>query len=151
MERFAMEMKTVTLATVKEVAPLFNAYREFYGQPSDLEKAEQFLKERLKKEESIIFLAYLDAQPVGFVQLFPIFSSVAMKKAFLLNDLFVAEHARKQGVAMRLIEECYAYCKNEDARYITLETATDNKQAQKLYEKLGMKIDQDVFHYIKYW
>jgi len=146
-----MEMKTVTLATVKEVAPLFNAYREFYGQPSDLEKAEQFLKERLKKEESIIFLAYLDAQPVGFVQLFPIFSSVAMKKAFLLNDLFVAEHARKQGVAMRLIEECYAYCKNEDARYITLETATDNKQAQKLYEKLGMKIDQDVFHFIKYW
>jgi len=83
MERFAMEMKTVTLATVKEVAPLFNAYREFYGQPSDLEKAEQFLKERLKKEESIIFLAYLDAQPVGFVQLYPIFSSVAMKKAYL--------------------------------------------------------------------
>jgi len=151
MERFAMEMKTVTLATVKEVVPLFNAYREFYNQPSDLEQAEQFLKERLQKEESIIFLAYLDAQPVGFVQLFPIFSSVAMKKAFLLNDLFVAEHARKQGVAMRLIEECYAYCKNEDARYITLETATDNKQAQKLYEKLGMKIDHDVFHYIKYW
>ena len=151
MERFAMEMKTVTLATVKEVVPLFNAYREFYNQPSDLEQAEQFLKERLQKEESIIFLAYLDAQPVGFVQLFPIFSSVAMKKAFLLNDLFVAEHARKQGVAMRLIEECYAYCKNEDARYITLETATDNKQAQKLYEKLGMKIDQDVFHFIKYW
>lgn len=151
MERFTMEMKTVTLATVKDVVPLFNAYREFYNQPSDLEQAEQFLKERLQKEESIIFLAYLDAQPVGFVQLFPIFSSVAMKKAFLLNDLFVAEHARKQGVAMRLIEECYAYCKNEDARYITLETATDNKQAQKLYEKLGMKIDQDVFHYIKYW
>lgn len=146
-----MEMKTVTLATVKEVVPLFNAYREFYKQPSDLEQAEQFLKERLQKEESIIFLAYLDAQPVGFVQLFPIFSSVAMKKAFLLNDLFVAEHARKQGVAMRLIEECYAYCKNEDARYLTLETATDNKQAQKLYEKLGMKIDQEVFHYIKYW
>lgn len=146
-----MEMKTVTLATVKEVVPLFNAYREFYNQPSDLEQAEQFLKERLQKEESIIFLAYLDAQPVGFVQLFPIFSSVAMKKAFLLNDLFVVEHARKQGVAMRLIEECYVYCKNEDARYITLETATDNKQAQKLYEKLGMKIDQDVFHYIKYW
>jgi len=146
-----MEMKTVTLATVKEVAPLFNAYREFYGQPSDLEKAEQFLKERLKKEESIIFLAYLDAQPVGFVQLYPIFSSVAMKKAYLLNDLFVTEHARKQGVAMRLIEECYAYCKNEDAHYITLETATDNIQAQKLYEKLGMKIDHDFFHYIKYW
>ncbi|MFF2176661.1 GNAT family N-acetyltransferase [Lysinibacillus sp. NPDC058147] len=146
-----MEIFTVTLATVGEVVPLFNAYREFYGQPSDLEQAEQFLMERLNKEESVIFLAYLDAQPVGFVQLYPIFSSVAMKKAFILNDLFVAEQARKQGVAQDLIEHCYSYCLQNDARYIALETATDNVRAQKLYEKLGMKIDNKVFHFIRYW
>ncbi|MFJ7183098.1 GNAT family N-acetyltransferase [Lysinibacillus xylanilyticus] len=146
-----MEICTVTLATVRDVVPLFNAYREFYGQPSDLGQAEQFLVERLKKEESTIFLAYLDAQPAGFVQLYPVFSSVAMKKAFILNDLFVAEHARKLGVAQSLIEQCYSYCLENDARYIGLETATDNVRAQKLYEKLGMKIDDGVFHYIKYW
>lgn len=146
-----MEICTVTVATVREVVPLFNAYREFYGQPSDLEQAEQFLMERVNKEESVIFLAYLDAQPVGFVQLYPIFSSVAMKKAFILNDLFVAEHARKQGVAQYLIEQCYSYCLQKDARYIALETATDNVPAQKLYEKLGMKIDNKVFHFIRYW
>ncbi|MFJ6208571.1 GNAT family N-acetyltransferase [Lysinibacillus sp. NPDC092081] len=146
-----MEICTVTLATVGDVVPLFNAYREFYGQPSDLEQAEQFLMERLNKEESVIFLAYLDAQPVGFVQLYPIFSSVAMKRAFILNDLFVAENARKQGIAHGLIEQCYSYCLQKDARYMGLETATDNVRAQKLYEKLGMKIDDGVFHYIKYW
>ncbi|MFJ8100033.1 GNAT family N-acetyltransferase [Lysinibacillus sp. NPDC096212] len=146
-----MEICPVTLATVGDVVPLFNAYREFYGQPSDLKQAEQFLKERLNKGESVIFLAYLDAQPVGFVQLYPIFSSVAMKKAFILNDLFVTEHARKQGVAQDLIEQCYSYCIQNDARYIGLETATDNVRAQKLYEKLGMKINDEVFHYIKYW
>ncbi|MGE7945526.1 GNAT family N-acetyltransferase [Lysinibacillus sp. NPDC093688] len=146
-----MEIRKVTLATVGEVVPLFNAYREFYGQQSDLEQAEQFLLERLNKEESVIFLAYLDERPVGFVQLYPTFSSVAMKKAFILNDLFVAEHARKHGVAQALMEQCYSYCLQKDARYITLETATDNVRAQKLYEKLGMKIDDGVFHYIKYW
>ncbi|MFB7158788.1 GNAT family N-acetyltransferase [Lysinibacillus sp. NPDC056232] len=146
-----MEIRKVTLATVGDVVPLFNAYREFYDQQSDLEQAEQFLLERLNKEESSIFLAYIDKQPVGFVQLFPTFSSVAMKKAFILNDLFVAEHARKQGVAQALIEQCYSYCVQKDARYIGLETATDNVRAQKLYERLGMKIDDGVFHYIKYW
>ena len=50
-----MEICTVTFATVGDVVPLFNAYREFYGQPSDLEQAEQFLLERLNKEESVIF------------------------------------------------------------------------------------------------
>lgn len=151
MGRESMDICTVTLATIGEVVPLFNAYREFYGQQSDLEQAEHFLTERLKKEESIIFLAYVTEQPVGFVQLYPIFSSVAMKKAFILNDLYVAEHARKQGVAQGLFEQCYSYCMKEDARYIALETATDNINAQKLYEKLGMHIDHGVFHYIKYW
>ncbi|MGE7693731.1 GNAT family N-acetyltransferase [Lysinibacillus sp. NPDC094177] len=146
-----MEICTVTLATVGDVVPLFNAYREFYGQQSDLKGAEYFLMERLNKQESVIFLAYLDEQPVSFIQLFPIFSSVAMKKAFILNDLFVVEHARKQGVAQSLIEQCYSYCLQNDARYIGLETAIDNVRAQKLYEKLGMKKDDGVFHYIKYW
>jgi len=146
-----MEIRKVTLATVGDVVPLFNAYREFYGQQSDLEQAEQFLLERLNKEESAIFLAYIDERPVGFVQLYPTFSSVAMKKAFILNDLFVVEYARKHGVAQALMEQCYSYCLQKDARYITLETATDNVRAQKLYEKLGMKIDDGVFHYIKYW
>ncbi|MEQ6353743.1 GNAT family N-acetyltransferase [Lysinibacillus sp. M3] len=146
-----MEICTVTIATVGDVLPLFNAYREFYGQQSDLERAKQFLLERLNKEESVIFLAYINAQPVGFVQLYPTFSSVAMKKAFILNDLFVAEHARKHGVAHALIEQCYSYCVRNDGRYLGLETATDNVRAQKLYEKLGMRIDNGVFHYIKYW
>lgn len=146
-----MKICTVTLATVGDVLPLFNAYREFYDQQSDLGQAKQFLLERLNKEESVIFLAYINEQPVGFVQLYPTFSSVAMKKAFILNDLFVAEHARKQGVAQALIEQCYSYCVQKDARYLGLETATNNVRAQKLYEKLGMRIDNGVFHYIKYW
>lgn len=146
-----MKISIVTKSTIGEVVPLFNAYREFYGQPSDEMKAEQFIQERVKKEESIIFLAYQEQEPVGFAQLFPIFSSVAMKRAFILNDLFVAQHVRKQGVAQALMEQCYAYCQQEDARYMMLETAKDNVNAQKLYEKLGMTIDESVYYYSIYW
>ncbi|MGN4127799.1 GNAT family N-acetyltransferase [Lysinibacillus sphaericus] len=146
-----MKICLLTAETMGDAVPLFNAYREFYEQPSDLKQAERFLTERLMTNESVLYLAYLDEQAVGFVQLYPTFSSVAMKKAYILNDLYVAEHARKQGVAQALIEQCYAFCEQHDARYITLETATSNIQAQKLYEKLGMKIDNEVLHYSKYW
>ncbi|MGY4795328.1 GNAT family N-acetyltransferase [Lysinibacillus fusiformis] len=146
-----MKISTVTQATIGEVVPLFNAYREFYGQPSDIQQAEQFIRERVERAESIIFLAYLEEGPVGFAQLFPVFSSVAMKRAFLLNDLFVAKQARKKGVAQALMEQCYAYCQQEEARYMMLETATDNVQAQKLYEKMGMTIDEKVYYYSIYW
>ncbi|MED4699777.1 GNAT family N-acetyltransferase [Lysinibacillus capsici] len=146
-----MKICKVTQETIGEVVPLFNAYREFYGQSSDLQQAEQFIQERVMGAESIIFLAYLEEEPVGFAQLFPVFSSVAMKRAFLLNDLFVAKQARKQGVAQALMEQCYSYCQQEDARYMMLETARDNVQAQKLYEKMGMTIDETVYYYSIYW
>jgi len=146
-----MKIRMVTQQTMGDVVPLFNAYREFYGQSSDLQQAEQFIQERVMGAESIIFLAYLEEEPVGFVQLFPVFSSVAMKRAFLLNDLFVANQARKQGVAQALMEQCYIYCQQEDARYMMLETARDNVQAQKLYEKMGMTIDETVYYYSIYW
>lgn len=146
-----MKIYKVTQQTIGEVVPLFNAYREFYGQSSDLQQAEQFIQERVMGAESIIFLAYLDEEPVGFAQLFPVFSSVAMKRAFLLNDLFVAKQARKQGVAQALMEQCFIYCQQEDARYMMLETARDNVQAQKLYEKMDMTIDETVYYYSIYW
>ncbi|MED3873927.1 GNAT family N-acetyltransferase [Lysinibacillus capsici] len=146
-----MKICMVTQQTMGDVVPLFNAYREFYGQSSDLQQAEQFIQERVMGAESIIFLAYLEEEPVGFAQLFPVFSSVAMKRAFLLNDLFVEKQARKQGVAQALMEQCYIYCQQEDARYMMLETARDNVQAQKLYEKMGMTIDDTVYYYSIYW
>ena len=146
-----MKICMVTQQTMGDVVPLFNAYREFYGQSSDLQQAEQFIQERVMGAESIIFLAYLEEEPVGFAQLFPVFSSVSMKRAFLLNDLFVANQARKQGVAQALMEQCYIYCQQEDARYMMLETARDNVQAQKLYEKMGMTIDDTVYYYSIYW
>lgn len=146
-----MKIYKVTQQTMGDVVPLFNAYREFYGQSSDLQQAEQFIQERVMGAESIIFLAYLEEEPVGFAQLFPVFSSVAMKRAFLLNDLFVAKQARKQGVAQALMEQCFIYCQQEDARYMMLETARDNVQAQKLYEKMGMTIDDTVYYYSIYW
>ena len=133
------------------VAPLFDAYRQFYGQQSDYSAAHRFITERLKASESVIFLATLegegDARAVGFVQLYPTFSSVSMKRVWILNDLYVSPEARKQGVGAALMESARQLAVSTVAKELILETAIDNHSAQRLYEKLGYKRDTDFHRY----
>lgn len=77
------------------IVSLFDAYRMFYRKPSDKEAAKQFLFERLKNRESIIFLALVDNEAVGFTQLYLSFSSVSMQPIYILNDLYVTKEYRK--------------------------------------------------------
>ena len=91
-----LDIKKVTKDDASSVALLFDAYRVFYNQKSDLPAAFDFLQQRLANNESAVFLAVMGGEPVGFVQLYPVFSSVQMKKSWILNDLFVAETARNR-------------------------------------------------------
>ncbi|MBD3106991.1 GNAT family N-acetyltransferase [Bacillus sp. AGMB 02131] len=146
-----MQILQATLQHLQEVALLFDQYRQFYNQPRDLEAAAAFLSARIEKNESIIFFAKIDEQTAGFIQLYPTFSSVNMQKAFILNDLYVEECFRGHGVGKALIEKCYSVCEQEQARYITLQTAPDNEMAKRLYEKMGMEINREFISYIKYF
>lgn len=145
-----MKIEQVTGNTIHSALSLFGAYRQFYNQPEDKQAAQQFLEERVSKNESVIFVAKINGEPAGFVQLYPTFSSVALQRAFILNDLYVDERFRQQGVGRSLIEKCYTYCVERKARYVTLETAKDNHQAQKLYEQMGMQ-QEEMLHFFKYW
>ncbi|MEK4423641.1 GNAT family N-acetyltransferase [Solibacillus sp. FSL K6-1523] len=146
-----MKIERVDLTNVEEIARLFDSYRTFYNQTSDLIGATNFLKERIRNKESIIFAAKKAGEFVGFTQIYPTFSSVAMKPAFILNDLYVADHCRRSGVAEKLMEEAFEYAKKNKGRFITLETGSSNTKAQALYEKMGMEIEDDVKHYTYYW
>ena len=146
-----MHILKVTVKEIEKVLPLFDQYRQFYNQPNDLTGASAFLSARIEQNQSIIFLAEIEEQPAGFVQLYPSYSSISMKKAFILNDLYVDKSFRGHGVGQALIETCFAFCEQKQAKYLTLQTAPDNKTAKRLYEKMGMKIDSEFDNYIKYW
>lgn len=131
---------------IPQVAPLLDAYRVFYGQPSNLATATQFLNERVLKEESIIFLAFAHGTAVGFTQLYTSYSTVSLKPIFILNDLFVKGDCRGNGIGKALLEESKKLCRTMGYKALALETAIDNP-AQRLYEKLGWKKDTACFHY----
>jgi ribosomal protein S18 acetylase RimI-like enzyme len=134
---------------VEVVAPLFDAYRQFYQQPSDPALARAFIAERLARAESVIFLAERDGRAVGFVQLYPLFSSTAARprRMWLLNDLFVSPSARGGGVARALMDRARRLGEETDAAGLELATARTNTQAQRLYESLGWRQDEEFLRY----
>lgn len=138
------------MSQIDRLAELFDGYRQFYEQSSDIDGARAFLTERLNNQESVIFLAVDEnGKGIGFTQLYPVFTSVGMRRAWLLNDLFVAEEARKKGFAETLLHKAREYALSTNAKYLMLETAKSNASAQRLYERLGWVADREHLYY--YW
>ncbi|WP_047046972.1 GNAT family N-acetyltransferase [Vibrio mexicanus] len=143
-----MEVKQATAQDVTIIATLFDQYRVFYEQESDLTLAEEFLTARLANQESVIFFAIDEkGSPLGFTQLYPTFSSVSAKRSWILNDLFVTEQARGQGVARALMNAAKQHAIDTQAKGLALETAHTNHTAQKLYESLGYQRDNEYYSY----
>jgi len=128
------------------VAPLFDAYRQFYEQPSDLRASTRFLSHRLDRDESVVFVAEEGGRPVGFVQMYPLFSSISLGRVYVLNDLFVVPPARRNGVGAALLDFARRWAEAEKAHSLTLSTAADNP-AQRLYESCGWTTDREFLYY----
>ena len=136
-------------ADTDAVAPLFDAYRRFYEQPADPALARAFIAARLERGESVIFLAERDGRAVGFVQLYPLFSSTAARprRPWLLNDLFVAPEARGGGIGRALMARARRLAEETGASGLELATARTNIVAQRLYESLGYRRDDQFLRY----
>lgn len=136
-----------TLEDAPRVGALFDAYRQFYGEQPDLQGATAFITERLRLDQSAIYLALAhDAStrtdtPAGFTQLYPSFGSVAMRRIWVLNDLFVAPEYRRRGVGPLLILAAEQHGRDTGAGAISLLTRHDNEPAQRLYERMGWARD----------
>jgi ribosomal protein S18 acetylase RimI-like enzyme len=140
-------VRRATTADAETIAPLFDGYRQFYRQVSDLPLALAFIRERLSLNESVIFLAEDEqGRPLGFTQLYPSFTSVGADRLWILNDLFVIPAVRRRGVGQALLNAAKAHAIETGAKRLVLSTAHDNP-AQKLYESLGYVRDREFHHY----
>jgi GNAT superfamily N-acetyltransferase len=142
-------IKQAGAADLPAAALLFDQYRQCQGESSDVVKAEDFLRQRLDHGEAVIFLAFINDQhgAVGFAQLYPIFSSVSLKRVFILNDLFVAEQGRRSGVAAELLAAIETYAWSMGASALRLNVKRANPNAIELYEKTGWQRDGEFFMY----
>lgn len=131
-----------------QLAKLFNEYRVYYGQASDVEAGAAFLAERLERKESVVFLALTpEGEAAGFTQLYPSFSSVSARRLWILNDLYVGEAYRGAGAATQLMREAENFARVTGAKGLTLTTRKDNLTAQRLYEGLGYVREETFYTY----
>jgi ribosomal protein S18 acetylase RimI-like enzyme len=144
-----IQVRQATIKDLHLLVDVFDQYRIFYKQHSDREGAERFLFEKFEHNESVIFIARDEekSEAAGFTQLYPIFSSVSLKRKWLLNDLFVAQLYRKQGIAEKLMHAAKEFAIATRAAGLDLSTAVTNIPAQRLYERLGYVKDTAYLHY----
>lgn len=137
-----MDIRRAAPADLDLVAPIFDAYRQFYGCSPDLETARTFLRERLDRGESVIFVAVSDGKGIGFVQLYPTFTSIGARRAWILNDLYVSPESRHRGIGRQLMESARQLAVETGAAWVELATARDNHVAQALYRSCGYVKDE---------
>lgn len=143
-------IRQAAFADLDTLAPVFDQYRQFQGQPSDLPAVRAFLRSRFDHGESVVFLACRGEEAVGFANVYGIYTSIALKRAFILNDLFVAPAARRVGVAAALLGAVEAYAWALDGARVTLNVARSNTTAQATYEAAQWQRDEQFYMYNRY-
>ncbi len=144
-----IEIIQASLESLDELSRLFQNYRIFYKKEPDAEGEKAFLKERITNKESVIYLAKSDNKFIGFVQLFPMFSSTRITRLWLLNDLYVDKEFRKSGAASLLIERSKQLARETNYAGLMLQTAKDNTTAQSVYDRNEFVQDDNFYSY--YW
>ena len=140
-------LNQANIEDTKIISEAFDLYRIFYKQNSDLSAANQYIENRLKNNESIIFFIKIDNKCAGFTQLYPTFDSVRLRKKIVLYDLFVCEEFRRQGIGKTLMNATKDYAKLNHFGSIELSTAKTNLPGQSLYESLGYIRDDEFYSY----
>lgn len=146
----SITVRQAVLSDLDELAALFDQYREFQGQAGDLAAARDFLRARFDHGESVVFIAHLLHVPAGFAQLYPSYSSVALARVFVLNDLYVRESGRRKGVASRLLAAVEGHAWSLGAVRVTLNVARSNAHGQALYDAQGWSQDRQFHMYHRY-
>ncbi len=137
-----VEIRRVGILDIPQVVQLFEMYRAFYKKDADPSRAGVFITDRIQNGDSVLFMARIGEEPVGFVQLYPKYSSVHLRRDWILNDLFVVPEHRREGHAAALMAEAEEFARSTGAGRMTLKTEHTNESARALYESRGWKTDE---------
>ena len=112
---------------------------DFYKkpEPNEAELKNLILHLQDHPDSGLQFVAEIEGEIVGFATLYYTFSTLQVKRAAILNDLFVSADARGQKVGEQLFTKCLEHIRKNNFAYMTWETSKDNYAAQSLYDKMG--------------
>jgi GNAT superfamily N-acetyltransferase len=125
-----------------DLLPLMRAYCDFYGvAPSDepLLALSRALIADPEREGLQLVARDWRGRAVGFATVFWSWQTLSASRLAVMNDLYVAEHARGTRIADALIEACADRAREHGAGALAWQTAKDNVRAQAVYERVGAR------------
>ena len=143
-----MRIISASLEHLDQLTPMFIRYRELYGAMPQAEASKEFLAERLNKQEAIILLAFEEDTLLGFCLVYPSFSSVSLRPMWIINDMYVAEDARGQHIARKLLQEISQQAHGNQAVRLRVSINANNEIAKRLYESADFLEDKHFRNYI---
>jgi GNAT superfamily N-acetyltransferase len=81
------------------------------------------------------YIGKIGNKPVGYVIFFFTFSSFLAQPTLFLEDIFVLEEYRRQGVGKKMFNYCKQIAKREGCGRIEFTVLKWNKSAQEFYER----------------
>jgi ribosomal protein S18 acetylase RimI-like enzyme len=141
-------IEAASTAHLSELSRLYIAYRVFYGEALEEDRATAFIRERVMQSSGRYFLAWEgSSSAIGFMHLMPSTNTLAMRPIWFLEDLYVDVSARGQGVATALLNYADEFARSTGAERLTLATAHDNLAAQHIYKKLGYVREEHFWYF----
>ena len=109
------------------------------GAPLSAEVKRDLIPGLREHPTTIVFLAYVSAEPVGLAVCFRGFSTFAARPLINIHDLAVLPDHRGQGVGRRLLEAIVLKGRALGCCKLTLEVLENNGKAKRMYEAFGFR------------
>lgn len=143
-----MQIEQLSEKYIDQLIDVVEEYRKFCGFSASYEQTKKFFQYLFTNEKSVTFIAISDNDEVmGFVNLYPSYSTLALSKIWILNDLAVSSRFRRMGLAQKLIKRVITFAEETGAVRVELKTQITNRGAQKFYSEIGFKVDKDNIYY----
>lgn len=106
------------------------------------EEAVLRLKNDIASERPYLFaqIAMMDGVPAGYACYYFTYSTFLARPTFFLEDIFVLDHYRRNGVGSRLLEFCVAEAQSKGCGRMEWNVLDWNADAISFYESTGAKI-----------
>jgi GNAT superfamily N-acetyltransferase len=123
----------------RTVLRLVRALATFEREPESVKATEDSVRETLFERDAQVsaYLAEIDGEPVGLALWFLTYSTWTGRPSLYLEDLFVDEKVRGQGVARALMQRLAKEAKRRNCARIDWAVLDWNTEAMAFYEKLG--------------
>jgi GNAT superfamily N-acetyltransferase len=136
-----VRIEPISAPQLETLLPMIAAYQRFYEvavEEIDEERNRAFFARFLApSEDGLLLGAWSGDELAGYACLYWHFTSLVPAETVLMNDLYVDQRWRSQGIGRALIEASAEVASERGAHRLEWATAPDNATAQRLYDSTG--------------